>query len=169
MRTLLTLGVCGLMTACSENYSYKENGPHQKFVDAYMPMIKVTREDIVHQIKVTNDNIDKLYDTKKQFTQESTKNMLMARINALFSQKKSLKDVLDKIDEEVERGIAFHTFNQLEVGNTRKGTIDLLTRQAQERVAAAQVLNHRILSMHEEVLPPATAQVVAPPRVIPLR
>jgi hypothetical protein len=169
MRTLLILGVCGLMTACGENYSYKENGPHQKFVDAYMPMIKVTREDIVHQIKVTNDNIDKLYDTKKQFTQESTKNMLMKRINALFSQKKSLKDVLDKIDEEVERGIAFHTFNELEGGNTRKDTINLLTRQAQERVAAAQVLNHRILSMHEEVLPPATAQVVAPPRVIPLR
>jgi hypothetical protein len=172
MHILMMLLVCGLMTACNENYSYKEDGPHQKFVDAYMPMVKVTREGVVHQIRVTNDNIDKLYATKKQFTQESTKNMLMTRINALFEQKKSLKEVLDRIDEEVERGIALHTFNQIEGGNTRKQTISHLTRQAQERVAAAQLLNNNIHNMHEEVVPIPRVQTIdapRPPKVIPLR
>jgi hypothetical protein len=169
MRIVSMLLVCGLMTACNEDYSYKQDGPHQKFVDAYMPMVKVTRDGVVHQIHVTNENIDKLYATKKQFTQESSKNMLMTRINALFEQKKSLKEVLDKIDVEVERGIALQTFNQIDGGNTRKQTISMLNRQAQERVAAAQLLNNNIHNMNEEVVPPARVQSVAPPRVIPLR
>ena len=169
MRILSMLLVCGLMTACNENYSYKEDGPHQKFVDAYMPMVKVTRDGVVHQIKVTDENIDKLYATKKQFTQESTKNMLMNRINALFAQKKSLKEVLDKIDVEVERGIALHTFNQIEGGNTRKQTISNLNAQAQERIASAQLLNNNIHNMHEEVIPPVRVREVAPPKVIPVR
>jgi hypothetical protein len=169
MRILMLLGVCGLMTACSEDYSYKVDGPHQRFVDAYMPMVKVTRDGVVHQIKVTNENIDKLYATKKQFTQVSSKNMLMTRINALFEQKKSLKEVLDQIDAEVERGIALQTFNQIDGGNTRKQTINMLNRQALERVAAAQLLNNNIHNMNEEVVPPARALSVAPPRVVPLR
>lgn len=102
MRSLLMMAVCGVMVACTPDYNYEEGGPHQKFVEAYMPHVKVTRDGVVHQIKVTDDNIDKLYDTKKKFTQESTKNMLMNRINALYVQKKSLRDVLNQIDVEVE-------------------------------------------------------------------
>jgi hypothetical protein len=133
-----------------------------------MPMVKVTRDGVVHQIKVTEENIDKLYATKKQFTQESSKNMLMTRINALFEQKKSLKEVLNQIDVEVERGIALQTFNQIDGGNTRKQTINTLNRQAQERIASAQLLNNNIHNMNEEVVP-VRAHSVAPPRVIPLR
>ena len=169
MRSLLMMAVCGMMIACTPDYNYEEGGPHQKFVEAYMPHVKVTRDGVVHQIKVTDENIDKLYDTKKKFTQESTKNMLMNRINALYAQKKSLRDVLNQIDVEVERGIALQTFNQIDGGNTRKQTINQLTAQAQERIASAQRLNNNIHNMNEEVVPPRTAQVVAPPRVIPVR
>jgi hypothetical protein len=169
MRIVLMMVVCGLLTACSEDYSYKQDGPHQKFVDAYMPMIKVTRDGVVHQMHVTNENIDKLYATKKQFTQESSKNMLMTRINALFAQKKSLKEVLDRIDAEVERGIALQTFNQIDGGNTRNQTINMLNRQAQERVAAAQLLNNNIHNMNQEIIPPVRVQEIAPPRVVPIR
>lgn len=169
MRALLMMVAGGLVTACSPSYNYEEGGPHQKFVEAYMPHVKVTRDGVVHQIKVTDDNIDKLYDTKKKFTQESTKNMLMNRINALFAQKKSLKEVLDRIDVEVERGIALQTFNQIDGGNTRNQTINQLTAQAQERIVSAQMLNNNIHNMNEEVLPPKTVKVVPPPRVIPVR
>lgn len=169
MRILWMLLVCSLMAACHENYNYKEDGPHQKFVDAYMPMVKVTRDGVVHQIEVTHENIRKLYITKKQFTQESSKNMLMDRINALMEQKKSLKEILDQIDVEVERGIALQTFNQIDGGNTRKQTINMLNRQAQERIASAQQLNNNIHSMNETVVPPARVREITPPRVVPLR
>ena len=93
----------------------------------------------------------------------------MNRINALYAQKKSLRDVLNQIDVEVERGIALQTFNQIDGGNTRKQTINQLTAQAQERIVSAQMLNNNIHNMNEEVLPPRTVRVVAPPRVIPVR
>jgi hypothetical protein len=44
-----------------------------------------------------------------------------------------------------------------------------LTAQAQERIVSAQMLNNNIHNMNEEVLPPRTVRVVAPPRVIPVR
>ena len=169
MRILWMLLGCSLMAACQKNYNYKEDSLQQKFVETYMPMVKVTRDGVVHQIQVTHENIRKLYITKKQFTQESSKNMLMTRINALMEQEKSLKEVLDQIDVEVERGIALQTFNQIDGGNTRNQTINMLNRQAQERIASAQMLNNNIHNMNEEVVPPVRAREIAPPRVIPLR
>lgn len=133
-----------LLNACSLSYRLDDDDPKNIFLERNFPKVKTARDDIAFQIDNTNVNIGNLIKLKRTFKQEESKKVVQHKINQLSAQRDALKTYLNKIDVELEKGMAMQAINDIDGGGLRIIDLNLIIEDADIYIRQARDTNDRI-------------------------
>jgi hypothetical protein len=144
----LSLAAClGLVgqTGCDLTGKRKEvNAKKEEFLASYNPRAKTIRDELLAELCVCNENIEKLKRLRGGFKQESSRAFVNAKIEVLERQKEGIRSNLAAIDSEVEKGLALREFNQLDGGGVRDGEMRELLDKAQSEAVKSRGMNSEL-------------------------
>lgn len=130
-----------MFTACEHSHDLPSNDVRVQHLEQNYPQLKNLRDQIVFQEKTCRQNVDHLMGVRRSFSQEASRNLVDNKIKAVRQQQQQLIAQLNRIDAEVERGIALKEFNTIDGGGERKTEIEALTQESAQRIATAARLN----------------------------
>lgn len=161
----IALAACLLVSfaACDNNSKFDLNEAKTSYMEQTLPQVKKTRDQVVFQIKVCNENIDKLDKLKDSFQKQESKALVQSKIDQIVVQKKNLTEHVNKIDTEVEKGLALQAFNTIDGGGIRHEELKQITQDAQKSVSNAQTVNSSIAKEYG-----ASTVDILPPKAIPV-
>jgi hypothetical protein len=88
----------------------------ESFLQETSPQLKVMRERLLGELSSCEDGIKELKKLVKGFNQQTAIAAVEAKIKSLELRSDALKKQLNRIDEEVERGVALRRINQIDGG-----------------------------------------------------
>lgn len=153
----LVLGACSRKSPNLESHD-----PKSVFLEQNFPKAKVVRDEIAAQINNTNVNIGNLVLLKRKFTQQEAINIVQQKINHLCGQRDTLWHHLNKIDNELEKGMAMQAFNNIDGGGVR--ALDL-----QQTLSEAQACTHQARNINSRVSQEMGYSSLEVPRAVPVR
>jgi hypothetical protein len=156
-----------LITSCWKDVNpAKLDEVKTAYIEQNLPQIKVVREQAVYQINTCNKNIETLEKLKSSFEKQESKAFVQKKIEQIAKQCNELKEHVNKIDTEVEKGLALQAFNSIDGGGIRHEEILQIADEARVSINNAQKANSNIANEYgikvEEQLPPKAIPVEIP-------
>ena len=102
------------------------------------PTLKVVLSRLQNENGIHESNIAELKKIRRSFSQESSKMMIEQKIADYTGSVARLQAQINRIDEEVERGVALQKFNQMDGGGLASADISNLIRQSSAVLNAAE-------------------------------
>lgn len=167
MKTLAAI-ICTsvFLVGCERSPIIKSSDPKHSYMEQNLPQVKNVREQVAFQIVQCNVNISNLNRLWRQFTQPDSRKVVEEKLKQVEAQKQCLWEQLDRIDAEVEKGIALQSFNKIDGGGTREEFFNEMVKNAYRSVNSARAVNGRVTQLYGGSL---TAQSEVPPRAIVVR
>lgn len=162
MKQLMLLIVAIACVACERVGPLDANDPRAIYLEQNLPHLKLVRDQIAFEYVTCKHNIEKLLLLCSSFHHEEAKEHIRAKVESLKLQRNQLKFQLDRIDTEVEHGIARREINQIDGGGLRQQELNKLMAQSAKCLKTAKDANSAVVRIYDNT-------EVAPPKVVPVR
>jgi hypothetical protein len=132
-----------LLTGCERIYT-SIFGPSKDVVNAKAaflaqnPKLDVILAQLRNEHNVQEANISELKKIRRSFAQEGSKMMVEQKIADYTASIQGLKAQINRIEEEVERGVALQTFNQMDGGGLAASDMQTLIQQSMSVLNTAE-------------------------------
>lgn len=137
---LILVVICVLLVkGCQEIAKTRTNTIEKnKFLSEFNPALKVLRDQLVAEISTLDGHVQRLENIRSSFSQEGSRAFVTQRIETLQVQRQNLKQQLDRIDVEAEKGVALREFNKMDGGGIASEENAKLAAGAQEALGEAR-------------------------------
>jgi hypothetical protein len=160
----LLLVISLAFVACDNTGPLDKKDPKAIYLDTNLPGLKVVRDQLAGEYITCKKNIKRLQTVASSFKHTESKFRLQVKVDSLKMLQDQLKAQLDKIDTEVEHGIALKEINNVDGGGLRHSDINKLMIQSSACLKSARAANHSASTMIE-----VQSDQISPPKVIPVK
>jgi cell division protein FtsB len=98
----------------------KEGDIRMEHLESNFPTLKNVRDNLLHQYQVVNEDLKKMSALWHQMESSSSKEMITQKIQSLSAEQRKLKQQIQTLDAEVERGVVLKSFDNIEAGGIKK-------------------------------------------------
>jgi hypothetical protein len=103
-----------------EDLTLKDGDIRVEHLESNFPTLKNVRDDLLHQYQVVGENLKKMNVLWDQMGSNSSKEMVTQKIQSLLVEQRRLKQQIQTLDAEVERGVVLKSFDNIEAGGIKK-------------------------------------------------
>jgi len=121
-----------------------------EFLSQYDPAMRAKRDEIVHSLTVTREQLSKLRSVQDSFGSEQAKNFVGKQIAKVEAQESKLTDILAKFDASVEVAIAAKEIDAADSGGLHTKECHQIISQADQIVRQSNELSSDVTSLFSE-------------------
>lgn len=136
----------GLMVTSSwkSNLDYKPQDVRKVYMESTLPHLTSSREELLREYKECENHIDKMYALSKTLDKSEAKDMVYAKMKQLGNQLRDLRIQIDRIDSQVELGVAMKEFNFIEGGGQRLTDLKQVLKESETNIRSTENINKGI-------------------------
>jgi hypothetical protein len=126
------------------NLDYKPQDARRVYMEDTLPHLSTSREELLREYKECENHIDKMYALSKTLDKSEAKDMVYAKMKQLGNQLRDLRIQIDRIDSQVEQGVAMKEFNFIEGGGQRLTDLKQVLKESETRIQSTERINKGI-------------------------
>ena len=126
------------------NLDYKPQDARRVYMEDTLPHLSTSREELLREYKECENHIDKMYALSKTLDKSEAKDMVYAKMKQLGNQLRDLRIQIDRIDSQVEQGVAMKEFNFIEGGGQRLTDLKQVLKESETRIQLTERINKGI-------------------------
>ena len=148
-----------------------DSDQRMRFLTEYYPSLKTLHDQLIFESLNCWRNLATLKKMRSSFNEKESIELVGQKIREVEQQRASLKQHVQRIQTEAEKGIAFKTFQKIDGGGTRQPALlqlesDCVNALARARKSAA--IRFQESDSDNPGFPPPKAIPVWPPKAIPV-